>query len=372
MTAQAGAAWASASWSVRIAEQMLARRPLLSRRWHYEPGVMLLAYHRLWQMTGDDQYFDHVRRNVEALVDAGGCIRTYRLEDYNLDQINEGRLLFPLYDATGDERYRWAACRLRDQLHGQPRTGEGGFWHKRVYPHQMWLDGVYMACPFYAEFARRFGEPAGFDDVAHQITLIEKHTRDPRTGLPFHAWDETRSQRWANPETGCSPCLWGRAVGWYLMAIVDVLDYMPLHHPRRDELLAIFGRVAAAVAAVQDPSTGVWYQVLDQGERPGNYLESSASCMFVYAIAKGVRKGYLDPECLWVARRGHEGILARFVTVGGDGSVSLGGICAVAGLGGTPFRDGSFEYYAGEKVVENELKGVGAFVMAGIEMEQAT
>jgi unsaturated rhamnogalacturonyl hydrolase len=362
--------FAGEAWSVLMASSMMQRRPLLSRRWHYEPGVALLALKQLWIQTGEQKIFDFVRRNMDEFVGVDGSIRTYRLEEYNLDQINQGRLLFLLYETTGDERYKKAAFLLREQLRTQPRTSTGGFWHKKIYPHQMWLDGIYMASPFYAEFASRFDEPEAFDDVARQIIVIEEHTRDPRTGLLYHAWDESRSQQWADPETGCSPNFWGRAMGWYAMALLDVLDHVPEDHPQRDRLLDIFRTTIDAIIRVQDPTSRVWYQVLDQGARPGNYLESSASCMFVYAIAKGVRKGYLSEEYLAVARRGYDGILTEFATVDEQGLVNLDGICAVAGLGGKPYRDGSYEYYVGEKVIANEYKGVGPFVMASIEMEE--
>jgi unsaturated rhamnogalacturonyl hydrolase len=357
-------------WSVRMADSVISRhRPLLSRRWHYEPGVALLALKQVWLKTGEGAYLDAIKRNIDEFVGPDGGIRTYRLEDYNLDQINEGKLLFPLYDTTGDERYKRAAHLLRSQLQTHPRTRAGGFWHKQVYPRQMWLDGIYMASPFYAEYARRFDDPEAFDDVARQITLIAEHTRDHATGLLYHAWDESRRQAWAHPETGCSPNFWGRAMGWYAMALVDVLDFFPQDHPRRDELIGILETVASAVARVQDPSSGVWYQVLDQGARPGNYLESSASCMFVYAVAKGVSRGHLGREHLATVRRAYQGILDQFVTVEDGGLVNLDGICAVAGLGGKPYRDGSYEYYVGEPVIGNEFKGVGPFIMASVEME---
>jgi len=362
---------AGQDWSVSTAHSVMKRGPLLSRRWHYEPGVALLALKQVWLRFGKQEIYEYVKRNVDEFVGPDGGIRTYRLEEYNLDQINEGKLLFFLYETTGDERYKKAATLLREQLRTQPRTKEGGFWHKQIYPCQMWLDGIYMASPFYAEFASRFGEPERFDDVAHQIILIEKHTRDPESGLLYHAWDESRSQKWADPDTGCSPHFWGRALGWYAMAIVDVLDYLPMDHAQRAQIIAIFQAAMNAVARVQDPITGVWYQVLDQGDRPGNYLESSASCMFVYAMARGVRNGYLGEEYLAVARRGYDGILTEFVTVDDQGWVNLNGICAVAGLGGKPYRDGSFEYYVGEPVIANEYKGIGPFIMASVEMEEA-
>jgi len=371
MIEQAGTGANRPAWSVRTANTVMARHPLLSRRWHYEPGVVLLAMCRLWRETGDRKYYDYVRSNIDAFIGPDGEIRTYRLDEYNIDQINEGKLLFPLYETTGDVRYSKAAFLLRKQLATQPRTAEGGFWHKLVYPQQMWLDGAYMALPFYAEFARRFDEPNSLDDVAYQLALIGSHTRDPRTGLFYHGWDETRSQRWADSETGCSPHFWGRAVGWYAMTFPDVLDHFPEDHPQLGNLLAIFRGLAAAVISVQDKASGVWYQILDQDGRDGNYLEASASCMFVYALAKGVRKGYLDPSALDVARRGYGGILSQFVTVSDPGLVSLHRICSVGGLGGKPYRDGSFEYYVGEKILSNDFKGVGAFMLASLEMEHA-
>ena len=353
-----------------MADSVMKRHPLLSRRWRYEAGVALTSIKQVWLKTSEKKYYDYIKSNIDEFVGPHGDIRTYRLEEYNLDQINEGKLLFLLYNETGDERYKKAACLLRKQLHTHPRTSAGGFWHKQIYPHQMWLDGIYMASPFYVQFAKTFDEPEAFDDVAHQIILIEKHTRDPRTGLLYHGWDESKSQKWADPETGCSPSFWGRAMGWYAMAIPDVLGHFPEDHPKRDGILAIFKDLISAVAGVQEESSGVWYKVLDQGDREGNYLESSASCMFVYAMAKGIRKGYIDGRYLDVVRRGYEGVLEQFVKVDDSGLVSLTGICSVAGVGCEPYRDGSFEYYVSEKVIANEYKGLGAFILASVEMER--
>jgi unsaturated rhamnogalacturonyl hydrolase len=340
-------------------------------QWHYANGLIHKAIEQVWLTTSDPQYFNYIKRDVDAFVGAEGGIKTYSVAEYNLDQINPGRILFPLYRTTGDERYKKAAYLLREQLRGQPRTREGEFWHKKIYPHQMWLDGIYMASPFYAEFGRTFGEPAAFDDVAQQIILIASHTRDPQTGLLYHAWDESRQQRWANPETGCSPHFWGRAMGWYAMAIVDVLDYLPQDHARRQDILAIFERSVAALVQVQDRASGLWYQVLDQGQRAGNYLEASASCMFVYAMAKAVRQGILDRAYLDAARRGYQDILDTLIRIDASGLVNLEQICGTAGLGGTPYRDGSYEYYIGEAIVTNDYKGVGPFILAGLELEKA-
>lgn len=357
------------AWSVRMADTLLKRHPVLADKWRYEAGVVLTGIKQMWLKTREQKYYDYIKSNIDPFIGPDGEIKTYRLEDYNLDQINEGKLLFLLYQQTGDERYRQAAYLLRKQLQTQPRTSEGGFWHKQIYPRQMWLDGLYMAAPFFAEFAQTFGEPDGFDEVVQQLTLVERHARDPQTGLLYHGWDESKRERWANPETGCSPCFWGRAVGWYMLAIVDVLDFLPSHHPGRESLVAIFERTASVLTAVRDNATGLWYQVLDQGDRPGNYLEASASAMFVYALAKGVRQGYIDEKYRAVAAQGYQGILDRFVEIDTQGLVNLNGICAVAGLGGDPYRDGSFEYYTGEKSVANDYKGIGPFMMASVEME---
>jgi len=359
------------AWSVRMADSVISRHSRNSAQWHYEHGLLLLAIERVWRTTGEVRFWNHVKDRVDLFIDPHGTIRTYTLEEYNLDQINPGRALFPLYQATGDERYQRAIVRLRRQLDSHPRTRSGGFWHKQIYPYQMWLDGIYMAAPFYAEFARTFDEPAAFDDIAHQITLIEQHTRDTNTGLLYHAWDESKQQRWADPETGCSPQFWGRAMGWYVMAIVDVLDFFPEDHPRRPEIIAIFGRLAEALATVQDETTGLWYQVLDQGKREGNYLEASASCMFTYAIAKAVRKRYLPADWLAVTRKGYSGIVRDFITVDRQGLVTLEQVCAVAGLGGNPYRDGSFTYYVNEKTAANDYKGVGPFILASLELEDS-
>ncbi len=358
------------AWSVHMADSVMKRHPVLTDKWKYEAGVVLKGIEQVWQQTGDDKYFRYVKTNVDQFVQPDGSIRTYQVDEYNLDQINPGRVLFALLEETGEEKYRKALALLRQQLATHPRTQEGGFWHKKIYPYQMWLDGIYMAGPFYAQYAQTFDEPDGFDEVARQILFIDRHTCDARTGLRYHGWDESRQQKWANPDTGCSPNFWGRAMGWYSMALVDVLDYMPENHPQCASLLAILESVASALVAVQDASSGLWYQVLDQGKRAGNYLEASASCMFVYALAKGARKNYLDARFAENARRGFAGIIEKFIEIDDMGCVNLKGICGVAGLGGTPYRDGSFEYYIGEPVVTNDYKGIGAFLMASVEMER--
>jgi unsaturated rhamnogalacturonyl hydrolase len=358
-------------WSLRIAASALSRYPVDSSHWHYKYGLLYKGIFHLWQQTGASRFWDSLKSYADHFVAPSGEIKTYSVEEYNIDQINPGKLLFPLYKETGEERYRQALWHLKLQIDGQPRTHEGGFWHKKIYPFQMWLDGIYMASPFYAEFAATFDGPAAFDDIAFQITSIEQHTRDARTGLLYHGWDESRAQAWADPTTGCSPHFWSRAIGWYVMALVDVLDHFPPDHPARQEFIAVLQRTLTAVARYQDEATGLWWQILDQSQRPGNYLEASGSSMYVYAIAKGVRSAYLDQHWLTVANKAFDGLIKHMVTVDEAGQVDLHGTCTSAGLGGSPYRDGSFEYYISEPIATNDLHGVGAFLLAATEMEYA-
>ncbi len=359
------------TWSTRMVESTLQRYTTQEFSWNYDHGLQVLAIQKAAETTGENRYIQFVADWVDHFTQPDGSIRTYRMEEYNVDWVNSGKLLFSAYERTGDERYRKAIETLREQMRRHPRNQAGGFWHKQIYPFQMWLDGIYMAGPFMSEYALRFNEPETFDDVAHQITLIEEHTRDPKTGLLYHAWDESKSQRWCDPETGLSKYFWGRAVGWYVMAIVDVLDHLPQAHPKRSDLIAILDKTADALLKVQDESTGLWYQILDLHQRAGNYLEASASIMFVYAFAKAVRNGYLAQEYLLSARRSYHGILQNLIKIDSQGFLNLEKVCGGAGLGGVPYRDGSFEYYIGEKIILNDPKGVGPFILAALEMERA-
>jgi len=359
------------TWSVRMVESTLQRYTLNDAQWHYEHGLQVMAIQKAGEATGEERYLKFVADWIDHFVQPNGTIRTYRVEEYNLDQINAGKLLFGALERTGAEHYHKALDLLREQMRTQPRNNSNGFWHKQIYPYQMWLDGIYMAGPFLTEYALRFNEPETFDDVIHQITLIEKHIRDEKTGLLYHAWDESKQQRWCNPETGLSKYFWGRGIGWYVMAIVDVLDHLPKNHARRPELIAILDKTAAAIVKVQDEATGLWYQILDLPDSAGNYLEASASTMFVYAFAKAVREGYLARDYLLSARRGYHGLLQNLIKIDSQGLLTLEKVCGGAGLGGEPYRDGSFEYYVTEKIIPNDPKGVGPFILAALEMERA-
>ena len=273
-----------------------------------------------------------------------------------------------LYNVTGKEKYGKAVQTLRKQLQDQPRTKEGGFWHKKVYPNQMWLDGLYMGEPFYAEYAATFHEDTSFNDIARQFMLMEKRSRDAKTGLLYHGYDESRQQKWADKATGVSPNFWARAMGWYGMGLVDVLEKFPANHPQKKELISILNRFTDAVVKVQDKKTGLWWDILNMPGKEKNYPEASASSMFVYALAKGVRLGYLPASYLSSAKKGYDGITKNFIKVE-DGQTNLYGTVSVSGLGGNPYRDGSYDYYMSEKVVMNDPKGVGAFLLAANEME---
>jgi unsaturated rhamnogalacturonyl hydrolase len=339
--------------------------------WNYELGTLLEGMDSVWLNTADPRYLNYIKSSVDQFVEPDGSIPTWKVEENQLDNILLGRQLLLLYGVTQEPRYAKAATLLYEQLLHQPRNASGGFWHKQRYPNQMWLDGLYMAEPFYAEYATTFHHPEQFADITHQFVVMDEHARDPKTGLLYHGWDESKLERWADKQSGLSSQFWARAMGWYMMALVDTLAYYPADAPGRKVLIAQLERDAAAVVRYQDSASGLWYQVLDKGAEKGNYLESSASCMFVYALAKAVRRGYLPAHYLANAERGYRGILSRFIQTGTGNDVSLTGTVKGAGLGGDPYRDGSYAYYIGEKVGTNDPKGVGALLMASTEMENS-
>lgn len=339
-------------------------------RWSYDMGVILKGTERVWQNTGNSKYFNYIQKLMDTYIREDGSIKDYKPDEYNIDHINNGKLILLLYRVLGKEKYLKAANLLRQQLRTHPRTNEGSFWHKKIYPYQVWLDGLYMGQPFYAEYANLMHEDTAFNDITNQFVWIEQHARDSKTGLLYHAWDESKQQQWANKTTGQSPLFWARAIGWYSNAIVDALDWFPPNHPGRKKLIDILNRLVIAVEKVQDKKTGLWYDILNY-DGPGkekNYFEASASCQFVYAISKGVRKGYLPAAKFSIAKKGYDGIVKEFIKVE-NGQTNLHGTVTVSGLGGNPYRDGSFEYYMRERVIVNDPKGMGAFIKAAGEME---
>lgn len=342
-------------------------------QWTYDMGVVLDGIVEVWRNTGDKTYFEYVQGWMDQFVTEDGDVLNYQPEQYNIDHIKNGRSLLFLYKVTGKPKYLKASEKVFNQLLTHPRTKEGGFWHKKIYPYQMWLDGLYMAQPFYTEYAALMGIDSVFNDVVNQFTYMENHARDEETGLLYHGWDESRNQKWADPETGLSKHFWARGMGWYAMALVDVLDYFPQAHPGREKLLQILDRTLTAVAKYQDSKTSVWYDIVDLGTREGNYVEASASSMFVYAMAKAVRKGYVTKEDFQKhINKGYAGLLKEFVERVDPDRINLNHVVTVSGLGGSPrYRNGSFDYYISEPVKPNDPKGVGAFLLASSEVEFA-
>ncbi|HUG09918.1 MAG TPA: glycoside hydrolase family 88 protein [Opitutaceae bacterium] len=372
-------------WSRKLADSEMARyddrlfhggaNP--RARWDYTTSLLGLSMLKLADATGDRAYAEWGAKTVESFVADDGSIRTYKMEEFNIDMIPPGKVMLARWEqGVREPRLRTAIETMREQMQKHPRTSDGGFWHKLRYPHQMWLDGLFMASPFLAHYGKVFEEPAMFDEVAKQVSLMDKHAYDPRTGLHYHAWDEKREQPWANKETGRSPNFWSRAIGWYGMGLVDSLDFFSPTHPEVEHINEILRRVADGIVRWQDPATGLWWQVTDQGAREGNYLEGTASSMFVYILAKGINRGYLPRETYMPALlKGYEGIIRDLIRPEGDtGRISLTQCCAVAGLGYTNsagrVRDGTFEYYISEPIIDNDLKGTGPFILAGIELEQ--
>jgi unsaturated rhamnogalacturonyl hydrolase len=362
-------------WSVAVAQSVMRRNPQTHRRWDYTQGVVLGAIERVGLARNDRAMLDYVQTNMDRWIKPDGSIQGYEMAEYNIDEISQGRLLFGLWERTADERYRKAADVLRQQLRTHPRTPEGGFWHKQIYPQQMWLDGLYMGQPFFAEYAAAFNEPAAYDDIAKQFLLVSRRTRDPRTSLMYHAWDYARAQPWADSVSGLSPHFWGRAMGWYVMGVVETLEHFPADHPDRPAIIQTLRDAAEGIARVQDPVTGLWWNVMDQPNRAGNYLEASSSSMFAYALARAARLGWIDARYRDVAARGFDGLLANLVRENGDGTVSLINVVQVSGLGGNrrsdgSYRDGSYAYYVSEPVVTDDYKGVGPFILAALELER--
>ncbi|WP_286588748.1 glycoside hydrolase family 88 protein [Sphingobacterium sp. N143] len=331
----------------------------------YSQGLGCLAMLRVAEKTGDKKYFDYVEKWADTLINEKGEIHLYELSTYNVDFINAGKILFELYEKTKKEKYRLAIETLVHQLKYQPTTLEGGYWHKLIYPHQIWLDGVYMTGPFLAKYAKLSKDDRYYDKAIDEILITAKHTVDAKTGLYYHAWDESKKQAWANPQTGQSPNFWGRSIGWYFMAVIDVLDELPVDYPRRDKLIQLVQSLAKDLSNYQDDE-GLWWQVIDQAGREKNYQEASVNSMFLYAYSKGINKKYLAESYRGLIHRLYQGIQSRLLKKK-DGVWTLIQCNAVAGLGGNPYRDGSYDYYVGERIRENDTKATGPFIMGCLE-----
>ena len=349
-------------WNI---EKVRSGRPNV---WNYVDGCMITAVLSLYEMTADRKYLDFADRFLGWFVQEDGSIKTYSTEEYNLDNINPAKNLFKLYELTGKEKYRKAMDLVRSQLDTMPRTEAGSFWHKNIYPNQVWLDGLYMAQPFYMEYERRFNQGKGCQDSFRQFKNAEASLKDPKTGLYYHGYDESRQMYWADPVTGCSPNFWLRALGWFTVSLVDTMEAMGEDMPQEKEYLRnMFLNLAEALLPYQDES-GMFYQVVDRKDDSRNYLETSGTALITYGLLKGVRLGYLPDRFEEAAVRAFDGITDRYLSRNEDGTPRLGGICLVAGLGGAQHRDGSLDYYFSEPVVENEAKGVAPLILAYTEL----
>lgn len=332
--------------------------------WNYEDGCIFKGCLDLAAATGEESLADFVQREVGARVAADGAIAGFDPQEFNIDNVHAGKTLFRLLERHDEPRFRRALDAQFSQLARHPRTASGNYWHKQIYPWQVWLDGLYMAQPFQVAYARLVNDPALIEDSRRQFEHVRATMRDAATGLYYHGWDERRLERWSDPRTGCSPCFWGRALGWFAMALVDCIEVL------RDDASSLMARqsceqllreVTDALLAVQS-ANHLWFQVLDQRDRERNYEEASASLMFAYALMKGARLGVLSTDRGAIGRRAYDACVRRFLTTD-----RLDGICGVAGLGNVPYRDGSYEYYVSEPIVQNDPKGVGAFMMATAE-----
>lgn len=363
-------------WSERMALSIMRRHPEAYQidgqtepKWDYVHGLVLTSFEALYKHTKDKKYYNYIKQYADATIDDKGSVASYKFDTYNIDMVTAGRILFNLHETTKDVRYLTVLQLLRKQIAEQPRTTSGGFWHKKIYPNQMWLDGLYMGEPFYAQYTVFYENGAQLNDIAKQFELIQKHATDPKTGLLYHGWDESKQMPWADKTTGCSPNFWSRSIGWYVMALVDVLDYFPKNYPKRKELIGYLNAISNSLVQFQDKS-GLWYQVTDKGGSEGNYLESSGSSMFAYAMAKGANKGYLPPKFKAIANKAFDGLITQLIKKDSDGQIHITQACAVAGLGGNPYRDGSYSYYVNERKKDNDPKATGSFILAALELNR--
>ncbi|MBZ0089438.1 MAG: glycoside hydrolase family 88 protein, partial [Thermoanaerobaculia bacterium] len=366
--------------STRLGESEIERRgaslsfggwdavPSRPSGWTYTTGLLMQAMDDLSAASGDLRFAEFARRTIDSYLTEDGTIRTFDVAEYNIDSINSGKILLRLHDRHNDPRYRAAIGALAAQLADHPRTSEGAFWHKLKYPHQLWLDGVYMGMPFLAGVGVLEGDDHKLEEAVREFSIARAHLRDARSGLYLHAWDEARAQTWADPETGRSRFVWGRGLGWFAMALVDILDVIPAEKTAlRAPILEMIPELAEGLVRHQD-ATGTWFQIMDLPAEPGNYREASASAMFTYFLAKAINRGYLSPSFAPAAQKAWAGLVDEFLAVHADGSSHLTNVCSGAGLGYG--RDGSFRYYMSEPAVDNDPKGLGPAIMAGIQVAE--
>lgn len=368
----------------RLACDTIMRREAPDELWpkgamFYIPGVFLSGMQRVWHLTGEQKYFDYIKAYFDSVLAPDGSLYgvCHELEIPDTEGISYNRraltmldckqpcvLLYDLYDETGDEKYMKPIKTIGQSMYFWPVNQHGGYWHMMTQPHQMWLDGAYMAGPLSVMYAKRFGDPVLRERAIRQVFLMEEHMKDEKTGLYYHGWDDSQKEVWADPKTGLSGQFWGRAVGWYTVAILDILDEIPKDHPAVGRLQKIEVDLLETLAKYQDPVTGMWFQVLDQMEKPDNWVESSCSCLFVYSYAKALRKGILGKEYKEVLEKAYQGI-EDMLYYDEDGGLVIDRICI-----GTCIESGTYEHYINRAQLKNNLHGVGAFVLMCVEVER--
>ncbi len=338
--------------------------------WNYIDGCMITALLCAAEITGEKKYSDFAENFIDWYVHDDGTITGYDVADHNLDDINEGRVLFDLYKMTGKEKYKKAIDLIKTQIDTQPRTNTGNFWHKKIYPDQIWLDGLYMAQVFYTLYQKNFGGK-DYSDIVNQFKNVRALMFDENKKLYYHGCDTSKQMFWADKTTGHSENFWLRSIGWFCISLIDNIEIID-DEAARAELVKIFKEAIEGIAQYADPETGMFYQVVDCGGREGNYLETSGSSMMAYAMMKGARLGVLDKKFAELGKKTFDGICKKYLSINDNGELNLGGICLVAGLGpdAKPHRDGSYEYYISEPVVENDAKGVAPFILAYTEIKR--
>ncbi len=356
-------------WSIRIANTVRALYPNGPGGWNYTQGMVLDALYAIAARTDRASDFPYIQQWLDRYITPEGTLNANAIPPdlHSLDRFRPGPALLWTYQRTKDEKYLKAATYIARQLDAQPKTSDGGYWHRQTYPNQMWLDGIYMADVFSVEYAATANEPRYFDEAVHQVLTVYKHTHDPKTGLFYHGWDETKTRPWANKETGASPEFWGRAIGWYGAAMADILDWLPPDHPGRKEILPVFQAYCATLLKFQDRDTAMWYEIVDKPNGPKNYVETSCSTMFAYAMARGAQRGWLPPEYLEHARRAARGILNHKIELKPNGTMDILGTVSIGTLGG---NNGFYDTYMNDRVVTNDQKGIGAFMYLSMALSE--
>lgn len=340
----------------------------------YHQGVFLAGMERIYSYTKDEKYFNYIKSYIDNLIDSDGNIIGFNAEDFTddmpmlakqslqlLDHKMPSVLLYNLFERTGDERYKKAISMIAESMHFWPVNEYGGYWHMMMQHNQMWLDSAYMVGPLSVMYAEKFGDDVLRERAIKQIFIMDEHMKKSQSGLYYHGWDPTKEAEWADKETGCSQNVWGRALGWYAVAILELLDHIPENHSSVDRLKRIEKELLVHLADFQDEETGMWYQVTDMPDKKGNWVESSSTCLFIYSYAKAIRKGILDKKFEKIMEKAYDGITKTILYE--NGKLALDRVCV-----GTCIESGDYEHYISRQCIKNDLHGMGAFLLMCAEM----